>query len=74
MKYIFHVLLILTLFFAGTVQAQEADSLISLDDVEFSSGADTQVLDTSLTEDVVFTDGQDSVAQDTTAASTVVAT
>ncbi|WP_312136722.1 thioredoxin family protein [Sphingobacterium sp.] len=74
MKYIFHVLLILTLFFAGTVQAQEADSLISLDDVEFSSGADTQVLDTSLTEDVVFTDGQDSVAQDTTAASAVAAT
>ncbi|MVZ67629.1 DUF255 domain-containing protein [Sphingobacterium sp. DK4209] len=67
MKYIFHIILVFALFFAGSVQAQEADSLINLDDVEFTTGADTQLLDTAVTEDVVFSDGQDSVSQDTTA-------
>ncbi len=77
MKSIFHIFFVITLFFSGLANAQEADSLLNFDDVEFSSGADTTpVSDTGLlnTEDVVFSDGQDTLSQDSSATSSAVVT
>ncbi|MVZ60771.1 protein-disulfide reductase DsbD family protein [Sphingobacterium humi] len=77
MKSIFHIFFVITLFFSGLANAQEADSLLNFDDVEFSSGADTTpVSDTGLlnTEDVVFSDGQDTLSQDSTATNSAAVT
>ncbi len=77
MKSIFHIFFVITLFFSGLANAQEADSLLNFDDVEFSSGADTTpVSDTGLlnTEDVVFSDGQDTLSQDSSATNSAVVT